>query len=308
MTHFLVTGASGLLGLNFCLKVAKDTSHNVTGVVFNNNLKSVPFPTLNADLSASSEVLRVLNQAQPDVIIHCAALANLDACEKYPEQANRMNTELPHQLAEYSQKEGIQLVHISTDAVFDGVDGDYDEDDPPNPRGVYARTKQLAERAVAAANQDALIARVNFYGCSISGQRSLSEFFYHNLTSGKKVMGFTDVLFCPLLVNDLVDILLEMTELQLKGIYHTVSAECLSKYQFGLMLANQFGLNGDLIEAVQVADSGLVAPRSPNLSLNTEKLANHLSKPLPLQLEGVQKLQKLYQNGYPQMIRSLAAD
>ena len=84
---------------------------------------------------------------------------------------------------------------------------------------------------------------MNFYGWSLLGQRSLGEFFYYNLSAGAQVMGFTDVIFCPLLVNDLAELLLEMLEKDLHGIYHVVSREHQSKYSFGVMLARRFGLD-----------------------------------------------------------------
>ena len=86
---------------------------------------------------------------------------------------------------------------------------------------MYAKTKLAGENLVKDNNQDAIIARVNFYGYSVTGQRSLSEFFLNNLLNKKPMMGFTDVCFCPLLVNDLVDVLLEMVSVDLKGIFHT---------------------------------------------------------------------------------------
>ncbi len=100
---------------------------------------------------------------------------------------------------------------------------------------------------MAQANPQAIIARVNFYGWSLNGTRSLGEFFYRNLSAGKNVKGFTDVLFCPLLVNHLVDLLLTMAEKDLKGLYHVVSSEHLSKYEFGCRIARLFDLDEKLI-------------------------------------------------------------
>ena len=94
-------------------------------------------------------------------------------------------------------------MHVSTDAVFDGQAAATTEQDTPNPLSIYARTKLDGERGVAEANPDAIIARVNLYGWSLSGRRSLAEFFFNNLSAGKRVKGFTDVYFCPLLANDL---------------------------------------------------------------------------------------------------------
>src|SRR5512140_1557073 len=149
--RLLVTGVSGLLGLNLALQ-ARDR-HQVTGVLSGGRAAAqpgvTPFATLQADLTRPGQVERVLDAAQPDVVINCAALTELDACELNPEKAFLLNTQLPRDLAERTARRGIQLVHISTDAVFDGTHGDYSETDAPNPINVYARTKLDGERAVA---------------------------------------------------------------------------------------------------------------------------------------------------------------
>jgi dTDP-4-dehydrorhamnose reductase len=245
----------------------------------------------------------LLDQTQPDWVIHCAAMANVDACEADPEQAVQMNSELPEKLAAYVGRGGARLVHISTDAVFDGQKGDYSENDLPNPLGVYARTKLDGERRVAAANPEAIIARVNLFGWSLSGTRSLGEFFYNNLSAGKQVRGFTDVFFCPLLANDIAPILYRMLEKGLSGLYHVVSSECVSKYEFGVRIARRFGLDESLITPSSVTQAGLKAARSPNLTLRTDKLEAALGGPPPDLSTGIEGFYTLYQQGYPQRIR-----
>ncbi|MBA3072119.1 MAG: sugar nucleotide-binding protein, partial [Anaerolineae bacterium] len=97
-------------------------------------------------------------------------------------------------------------------AVFDGEVGNYTENDMPNPLSVYSLTKLRGENAVLAANPQALVLRVNFYGWSISGKRSLAEYFVNNLAEQKLLKGFADVVFCPMMVLDLADTILEANE------------------------------------------------------------------------------------------------
>ncbi len=311
--RILVTGASGLLGLNLALEAAKD--HTVFGQVNSHTLSFCPFTVLEADLltpgagdcgatgDCEATLDRLLEQTQPDWVIHCAALAIVDACETDPARARKLNTEVPGKLAELVARGGARLVHISTDAVFDGLRGEYTEEDLPNPLSVYARTKLDGERLVAQANPQAIIARVNMYGWSLSGTRSLSEFFFYNLQAGKPVLGFTDVYFCPLLANDLAQILLKMLASDLCGLYHLVSSECITKYDFGIALARRFGLNEGLITPSSVASGGLKATRSPRLTLRTDKLASAIGQPLPGISTGLDRLYTLYQQDYPQKLR-----
>lgn len=306
MTHYLVTGASGLLGLNFALRAAAE--HKVTGVVNQHALKAVPFDVVQADLVEPGGISNLLDRIKPDVIVHCAAQANLEVCENDPEQAYQLNAWLPGEIAREAFQRAIKLVHISTDAVFSGVESDFKEEDPTHPLSVYAQSKLAGEQVVLAANPDAAIARVNFYGWSMTGKRSLAEFFYNRLAQNQPVNGFTDMFFCPLLVNDLADILMEMVSHNLSGVYHAVSRECLSKYAFGCAIADQFGLDRSLITPISVNQGGLNAPRSHHLRLNSEKLAQALGKPLPDQASGMHHFFELFQSGYPQKLKEFAVN
>ncbi len=305
--RILVTGASGLLGLNLALSAAGQAGegHLVIGTVKDHALKTDAFRTIQTDLLIPGAVERLLDQTQPDWVIHCAAMANVDACEADPEQAKQMNSELPGKLAAYVARGGARLVHISTDAVFDGQRGDYLEEDVPNPLSIYARTKLEGERSVAQANHEAIIARVNLFGWSISGARSLSEFFFYNLSAGKRVLGFTDVFFCPILANDIAPILIRMLEKKLSGLYHVVSRECTTKYEFGVRIARRFGLDESLITPSSVAEAGLKAVRSPKLTLRTDKLAAALGEPPPDLSTGIEGFYTLYQQGYPQILKGI---
>jgi dTDP-4-dehydrorhamnose reductase len=301
--RILITGASGLLGLNLALETTH--RHTVFGTVNQHALKTDAFTVVQTDLLAPGAVEWLLDATQPDWVIHCAALANLESCEANPSLAKQLNTELPRTLARHVARGGARMVHVSTDSVFDGRRGNYSEDDAPNPPGVYSRTKLEGELAVAEADPHAIIARVNLFGWSLSGKRSLAEFFFNNLSQGKQVMGFTDVFFCPVLVNDLAWIFIKMLERNLSGLYHAVGSESLSKYDFGFRLAQRFGLDGSLINPSSVTQSGLKATRSPNLSLRTDKLALALGEPLPNLTKGLDGLFILFQQGYPHMLRSL---
>ena len=301
--RILVTGASGLLGLNLALEAAKE--YTVFGQVNSHLLHTAAFTSIQADLLVPGTAERLIEQTQPDWVIHCAALANLDACEADPAQAQQLNTEVPRKLAKVVARGGARLLHVSTDAVFDGRRGDYTEQDAPNPLGVYARTKLEGELAVATANPDAIIARVNLFGWSLNGRRSLAEFFFYNLSAGRPVQGFTDVFFCPLLANHLAQLFLKMLQAHLTGLYHVVSSQSSSKYQFGVEVARKFGLDENLISPVSIITGGLKAVRSPNLTLRVDKLTQALGESIPKLSTGLDGFYTLYQQGYPQMLRQL---
>lgn len=303
MTRILVTGASGLLGINLAIEAAK--RHEVIGVVNSRSLIHPGFDVLQTDLLAAGAVASVFDEARPDWVINCVALADLDACERQPDMAQHLNAELPGRLAIEAAKRGQRFLHVSTDAVFDGVKGDYIEENSPAPINVYARTKRLAELAVKAAHPHALIVRPNFFGWSVSGDRSLAEFFYNNLSVGKPVSGFTDRLFCPLLVTDLAQILLDLLERDMRGIFHAVSRDNLSKYDFGVAIAKRFGLDPGLVQPASAASAN-GAPRSGNLTLSSAKLVKALGRRMPSVSEGLNGLFEQFQSGYSAKLQAMA--
>lgn len=304
MTHFLVTGVSGLLGLNFALAV-DGKKHQVTGVANTLPMVWASFKNVQAELTSPGVIENLINEIKPDTFLHCAAIANVDVCESNPDQAHKVNALLPGIIAESCRKHSIKMIQISTDAVFDGRKGNFVEEDETNPLSVYAQTKRDGELEVLKANPDALITRVNFYGWSAAGNRSLAEFFVNNLQAKIPMKGFTDVTFCPMNILDLSDLLVEAAGLDLKGIYHMVGTEPMNKYEFGLRIAQKFGLDPALITPVSVVDGNLKAARSPDLRLSTAKLRNALGRDLPSFDAGLQKFYDQYRRGYPQYIKTL---
>ena len=305
MTKIMLTGASGLLGLNLALAV-DGKKHQILGVANTIPMRWVDFKSIQAELTEDGVIDRLLDEYAPDVVLHCAAMANVDDCEARPELAEEVNARLPGRIAAATAARNIKMVQISTDAVFDGKKGNYLEIDTPNPLSVYARTKLEGELAALAGNPRTLVTRVNFYGWSVTGKRSLAEWFINNLSTGQTVKGFTDILFCPMMILDLVDTLMEAIELDLNGLYHTVGPQAMSKFDFGRAIAAKFGFDPELVQPASVLDGELKAARSPNLTLNTTKLSSALKHDLPGFEGGLQKFFDQYRRGYPQYIKSLS--
>ncbi len=306
MSKILVTGASGHLGLNLSL-LASAQGYKVTGWSHSKGLKNTPFVSESVDLGDLEALPERLIALEPEIIIHCAAIANIDIAEKHPELTHRINAEVPGVIAKVAGEIDARMIHISTDAVFDGTKGNYKEDDPVNPLNAYAVSKLAGERAVLEANPDAAIARVVFYGWTMNGSRSLSEFFYNNLKAGNAINGFTDMLFNPMYVRHLAETLLEMAETDLSGLWHTFGRDSLSKYDFGVALADVFGLDSSLIKAISAKDLDRDAVRSLNLSTNSDKLATALGHPLPGIAEGLVALKADFDLGWPEKLAAYRA-
>ncbi len=299
----LVTGASGLLGANLAM-VAREQGREVVGLYHRHRVHLPGVELRAADLTEESEIARVFTELGPTTVIHCAAETNVDWCEEHPEDAHRINVTIPARIAEVAFRTGTRLVHISTDSVFDGVRGDYAESDQPAPVNVYAQTKLQSELEVLRHNPKAAIARVNLYGWNAQNKRSLGEWILSELASGKEVRGFTDTVFCPILANDLAEILLAIVDHQLTGLYHVVGSEAVSKYEFARRVALTFGLNASQVVPARMTDAGLKAPRPRNMSLRTEKISSALARAMPDVDSGLRRFVERQSDGYVERLKS----
>jgi dTDP-4-dehydrorhamnose reductase len=306
MAKILVTGASGLLGSNLILEAVQH--HQVIAVSHTHPLRLEGAETITADLSLPENVAQVIGEHAPDWVIHCAAETNIDHCETDPERAFRLNRDMARWVAQATRVSGGRFMFISTDAVFDGLRSDYREENIPQPINVYGQSKLEGERAVREEDPYAMIVRTNFFGWNALEKKSLAEWFLTNLEEGRSCRGFTDVFVKLLLVNDLIEILLRMLESKCEGIYHVVGKDCVSKYAFGVCLAQVFQLDEGLIQPIEVDQHGLSAPRARNLCLDSSKIRTTLGFEMPSLVEGVRRFYKLKQRGYPQKLKSLIGE
>jgi dTDP-4-dehydrorhamnose reductase len=299
----LVTGASGLLGASL-VKLAQEQRRKVVGLYHRNPIRLPGVSLVRADLTQESEIRRLFSEISPTVVMHCAAETRVDWCEENPDATREINVGVSQRIAEITATAGSQMLHISTDSVFDGVCGGYAETDQPAPVNIYAQTKLEAERAVLGSNPRAAVARINMYGWNLQPKQSIAEWILGQLTQGREVPGFTDVIFCPILANDLAEILLAMTDDQLAGTYHVVGSERVSKYEFGRRVASTFGFDPAKVVPARLGDARLKAPRPFNTSLNTEKICAALTRSMPDVDSGLKRFAEL-RSAYANSSRSV---
>jgi dTDP-4-dehydrorhamnose reductase len=303
VAKILITGASGLLGANLVLEAA--ALHDVTTVSHSQVVKLNGVKALSIDLNNLDQTYEGLVELSPDWVIHCAAETDVDKCEKDPELAHRANHFMARSVARATFEAGIELLYISTDAVFDGISESNHENEVPKPVNVYGVSKLEGERAVVSEHPSALIVRTNFFGYNAQNKKSLAEFFIDNLKVGNKCKGFSDVKVKVMLVNDLCTILLRMIESDLAGIFHVFAANCMSKYEFGVKVAREFGLPSGLIEPVEVEEMGLAAKRPKKLCLSTMKVEQVMQIQLPTIEQGISRLKELGQSGHPERLKAM---
>lgn len=277
MTTWLVTGVSGFLGANAARALGPDVE--VVGLVRDGSAAPWCSRVVTGDLLDPDSLRRAVDAVNPDVVLHCAALADHAACERDPDLATALNVVASEALA--SAAPG-RFVLISTDAVFSGSTGGYRESDPVAPTSVYGSTKARAEeRALALTN--ALVVRTNFFGWSPSGTRSILEFFVNGLGRGEALPGFTNYRVTSGYVGDLLPRIASLVDTESTGVVHLTSSDAMSKYEFGREVADVFGLDADLI-------SPALSPiPDRDLSLNCDLATRLLSGPLPTQRAGMER-------------------
>lgn len=264
----LILGSSGFLGSNIALVAG--SNHTVVLHARRRSRVAGDFEVVHGDLLDDREASEVLDSSRPDLVVNCAALANVDACEANPELAGALNARLPGRLARMCAERGIEFVHVSTDAVFGDGDGPFRVDSETSPVNVYGHSKSAGERAVLAEHSAALVVRTNIVGWSPSGRRSLLEFFVNRLAAGESCPGFTDVFFRPISAMEvwpMVEAWMYGPGGPVSGIQHATGAELISKFEFGQRVARTFGYSMDRILPMSVNDGGLLATRTTNLDV-----------------------------------------
>ncbi|HVF39487.1 MAG TPA: SDR family oxidoreductase [Gemmatimonadaceae bacterium] len=299
----LVTGASGFLGANIALAAA-DEGRRVVGVTHRRAFSAEGVKTVGVDLTALEAVPNLLKDFKPDWVLNCAALANVDQCERDTALARQLNVDLPAALARACAEHGARLLHVSTDSVFDGMRGAYTELDEPRPLNEYARTKRAGEAAVMTILPAALVLRTNFVGFSADGKTGLADWITSRAFDRQTIPGFCDVTFAPLLVNELAKTMLEMIDLELSGLYHVGAGDSSTKHDFARRLCAALGADADAVTPAFLADAALHAPRPLNTSLSSAKAAEALGRPMPSVDEAIDGYAALRRSGYPERLRA----
>ncbi len=288
MKRLLITGGSGFVGGHLL-------SQGRGGWEVFSTFRSHPFSLpgvkgLVLDLENGDEIRKLLKNVWPDVIIHCAAWSDLDGCEKDRDRAFRINAEATGIIAETGSDLGCRLIYTSSDMVFDGEKGDYNESDPTGPINVYGESKLAGEERIKQFCSDYVVARVALiYGSPVTGCNSFSERILDRVRQGKVMPLFTDQYRTPILVQNLAQALLELAGTTFSGTIHLGGRERVDRYAFGLRLAELKGFPKKTLRPVSVSEIQTVASRPRDVSLDTSKAKRLLKTELLGYREGLKQ-------------------
>lgn len=215
----------------------------------------------SCDISIRDDIKNLILNFYPDVIVHTAAFTNVDLSENEREQCWKINVKAVEYITEACRVLGNHLIHISTDYIFDGISGPYNENAPPNPLGYYARTKLASENVLRMSGVDFTIIRTNvLYGIA-DGRPDFVRWAVNKLKSNDKIYIVTDQINNPTFIDDMVQAISKIIEFKKYGVYNIGGSEFLSRYDFALKIANFFKLNRDLIVAIATKELNQPARR-----------------------------------------------
>lgn len=298
--RLLITGVSGLLGNNLAYYF-KD-KYEVLGLYSSHPVTIKGIYTEKCDLLFSNSIRTIIRDFNPSVIIHCASLVNIDQCEVDKDLTKKINVLSTKNIVEDITDRDVKLVYISTDSVYDGVKGDFSEDDNVNPLNYYGFSKYEGEVEVLK-RKNSLVLRTNIFGWNIQNKLSLGEWILEELKAGRKINCFKDAYFSTIYTLELARVIDIAIQTGLRGVYNCGGSNSYSKYEFALKIADCFGLDKTLITPISIDNFGFKAKRGKNLSLNSDKLQRELSYSLPAIEQSIEEFYKDYKCGLPAQIK-----
>ncbi len=290
----LVTGCNGLLGQRIVMAYA-----NSAGDLHGIDLFEEPFsPKIEfnyrqLDLTNAKDTVKFIQNIDPEIIIHTAAMTPVDKCETEREECWQSNVNVTESIVKGASKVGSRLIFISSDYVFDGSNGPYGEDDPPNPISYYGRSKLAAENIIRGAMIPWTIIRtIVLYGVGVKISASFVTWLLGMLRDGKPVKIVNDQWGNSTLVNDIVSGVQRIIQFNRTGLFHIGGSDYMTRYEFANLAAEIFDLDKALISPISTAELNQAAPRPLKSGLKIDKA----EKELFIKFHNTDQSLKIYKN------------
>ncbi|MGB0882106.1 MAG: SDR family oxidoreductase [Vicingaceae bacterium] len=294
--RILITGSNGLLGqkLIYLLSGKSNLQLLATSKGENRIHKKEGYQYQSLNITNENEVLAIVADFKPDVIINTAAMTNVDACETDKELCWDLNVNAVKCLIEASELNNVHLIHLSTDFVFDGESGPYKETDEPNPLSYYGESKYEAEKLLEASNIKWSIARtIIVYGITENMSRSnIVLWAKEALEKGNPLTIVDDQFRSPTLAEDLAEGCWLIAQTGKTGIYHLSGKDVMSIIELVYRVADFYNLDKSIITPIKSASLNQAAKRPPKTGFVLDKAMNELRyNPCSFE-EGLQLLDK----------------
>lgn len=277
----LITGANGLLGQKLIALLAHEEEIEVVATSKGENVNYYDLPEYHfcpLDITDKEEVIRVIEDENPDVIIHTAAMTNVDECEQQKEKCWNVNVVAVEWLLEAAKKQSAFFIHLSTDFVFSGSNGPLREEDKLDPVNYYGKSKVEAELLVQQSGVDYAIVRTALvYGIAPTMSRSnIVLWVKESLENGKNIKVVDDQFRTPTLAEDLAQACWLIAKKRAQGIFHISDEEIYTPYEMALLVADHFKLDKNLISKTDSSQFTQPARRPPKTGFIIEKAKQEL--------------------------------
>ncbi len=269
----LITGVSSSPGYKTAISLAN--RYEVIGA-YNEHPINIPGVT-TVKANVTRDYARLINDYRPDVVIHMAAIGNVDQCEEQLELCYEINVVASRNLLTTAYRSGSAIYYLSTDYVFDGERGMYTEDDPPRPINYYGLTKLLAEE-VARTLGGSIVRVAWIYGTG-PGRQNFGRTVAEKLMRGEEVTAIIDQWSSPTLNIIIGEAFEKLISMKFTGILHVVGPR-LSRFEFAKAIAKYFGLNESLVKPIRLSDVKYKAKRPRDSSLSNKRAMELLGIPL----------------------------
>lgn len=267
--RLLITGASGFLGP--CLCRAAASKYSVIGVSHRNSIAVPGIQQISVDLCDERALAKAFDEIKPEAVIHAAAMAMPNQCQDSPSQSHKINVSVSLSIAAFCRDRGLPLVFISTDLVFDGKKGNYTEEDPVLPVSLYGEQKAAAEAGILGRLPAATICRLPLmFGDAAGYAQSFIQPMIRAFKNLEVLNLFTDEFRTPVSGACAAKGVLLALEKN-AGIVHLGGRERISRYDFGMLLAEAGKFDKNLIVSKKQKEMKFSAPRPADVSLNSEK-------------------------------------
>lgn len=284
----IVTGSNGFVAGSI---IAQAPGHwEIHGIARTEQISDQPdLKYYQLDLLDSEKLEELIDQIKPDAVIHTAAMANIDFCESNKEAAEKVNVGVTDTLARICAQVGAKLVFCSTDTVFDGIKGDYSENDYPLAVNFYAETKIKAEQIILLASNKNVVARLSLVmGLSVKGKgNSFLADMLEKLERGEEMKFPENEIRTPVDVISLGSALIELAENAFAGIIHLAGNTRINRYEMATEIARELNFSGDFILPVNSNAMPGRAPRPDNASMNNTLAKKILKTPMKSLSEGL---------------------
>jgi dTDP-4-dehydrorhamnose reductase len=292
MKRILVTGVSGFLGRYTVLSL--QDRYEVLGT-YRRHVPDLDGCELTGLDVADAEGVRASFQAfRPNVVVHTAAFGDVDGCERHPDEAYRVNVQGAECIAQSAMAVGARLISISTDQVYDGMQGNYDDEDAAHPLMVYGHTKLEGERRVATMCRDGVILRLALmYGWGTPTRLNFVDWLAARLRAGQEVPLFVDQYRTPLYVVQAAEVIGRLIDAPaVRGLFNLGGGERITRYAFGLRFCEVFDFPKALLKPIEMQSAGGLAARPRDCSMNSSKISAQLQiRPLPVE-EGLRVMRQ----------------